>query len=60
MFKYAAGGSEEEHLETHDPDVDEPLNMNVEDEDCDVDVIVDNTATTVLIEELNLNEEPIE
>ena len=34
--------------------------MNVDDEDCDVDVMVNNTATTVLIDELNMHEEPVE
>ena len=31
--------------------------MNVDDEECDIDIVVDNAATTVLIEELNLHDE---
>lgn len=34
--------------------------MNVDDEDCDIDVVVDNQATTVLIDELNLQDDAAE
>lgn len=55
--KASASGSVEERLESQP---DEPLHMNVDDEDCDIDVVVDNQATTVLIDELNLQDDAAE